>query len=98
MGVLSQNSAFVVFQHEYHACRAIMSKLVGFSYCPIILRWMFIERFKYPLTDASDVKREDLLLSDGRLERNSKRHIAQIKREFWRKAAALSYDVSTFRP
>ncbi|KAK3780995.1 hypothetical protein RRG08_046299 [Elysia crispata] len=98
MGVLSQNSAFVIFRHEYHACRAILSQQVGFNNCPLILCWWYKERYRLPLTDAADVKREDLLLSDGRLERNSKRHIAQIKREFWRKAAALSYDVSTFRP
>lgn len=98
MGTFSHNSAFVAFHFEYHACRAIMAKLVGFSYCPLIISWMFTERYKYGRADASDVKREDLLLSDGRLERNTKRHVAQIKRDFWRKAAALSYDVSTFRP
>ncbi|RUS90337.1 hypothetical protein EGW08_001935 [Elysia chlorotica] len=98
MGVMSPNSAYVIFQQQYHACRAMKAQTIGFNYCPLIVSWWHQSRYKLPLTDASDVKREDLLLSDGRLERNSKKHIAQIKREFWRKAAALSYDVSTFKP
>ncbi|GFO03287.1 hypothetical protein PoB_002979200 [Plakobranchus ocellatus] len=98
MGSLSANSAFVVFDYEYHACRAISKGMVGFSYCPLICSWWYLERYWFPINNADDVKREDLLLSDNRLERNSKRHIAQIKSEFKRKAAALSYNVATFRP